>query len=297
MIIWIVKKNMWDTTDFFKNFSKNFNTVEKLWSFFDNWKTIDLKNDWINFKYKNWNIEIKNTDFWYTDKKIFENFNLVIYGWKKTAIVWNSWWGKTTLMKLIAWYIKPQKWEIIIENNNLNDINLSSYYKHIWYLTQETNIFNWTIRENLLYCLNENEKNKITHSYLEKIINLSKCNFIHDLEKWLDTEIWDKWFKLSWWQKQRLNIAKLFIKDPLIILLDEATSSLDSIRENDVVLALNQLFNWRTIIIVAHKLQTVKNADDIIVMENSKIVERWNHNELIEKKWIYFDMVELQSWF
>jgi ABC-type multidrug transport system fused ATPase/permease subunit len=102
---------------------------------------------------------------------------------------------------------------------------------------------------------------------------------------------------LSWWQKQRLAIAKLFIKNPHIIILDEPTSALDSFSEEAIRISFEKLFAWKTVFIIAHRLQTVKEADDIIVFENGKIVERWEHLSLIKHKWYYKKMLDLQSGF
>jgi ABC-type multidrug transport system fused ATPase/permease subunit len=103
--------------------------------------------------------------------------------------------------------------------------------------------------------------------------------------------------RLSGWQKQRLAIAKIFLKNPEIILLDEPTSALDSFSEEAITIALDELFKWRTVIIIAHRLQTVKKSDEIIVLEKGKIVQRGNHNSLVEQWWVYAKMLELQSGF
>jgi ABC-type multidrug transport system fused ATPase/permease subunit len=130
-----------------------------------------------------------------------------------------------------------------------------------------------------------------------KALKDAECEFVFEFEKWIDTEIWEKWIRLSWGQRQRLAIAKVFIKNPEIILLDEPTSALDSFSEEKITKAMHRLFKWRTVIVIAHRLQTVKEADDIILIEDWKIVERWTHRELVAKKWIYKNMLDLQSGF
>ena len=132
---------------------------------------------------------------------------------------------------------------------------------------------------------------------IHEIIKLSKCEFIYDFEKWLETEIGERWVRLSWWQRQRLAIAKIMLKDPKIIILDEPTSALDSFSEELITKAMNNLFTWRTVLVIAHRLQTVKHADEIIVIDNGEIQERGKHSELVEKNWIYNRMLELQSGF
>lgn len=277
----------------FRVILRRISSVEILWSTFDNLTPIKWFETWENFRINSNEILLKNLDYAYTDKKIFSNFSLKIEGNKKTAFVWLSWSWKTTLIKLIAWYIRPQKWVIDIFWNDLSKTSLKSYYEKIWYLTQEPSVFDWTIRENL----EASVKWKISEESMKEALKNAECDFIFDFEKWIDTEIWEKWIRLSWWQRQRLAIAKIFIKNPEIILLDEPTSALDSFSEEKITEAMHRLFKWRTVIIIAHRLQTVKEADDIIVLENWCVVERWTHKDLIKKKWVYNKMLELQSGF
>lgn len=213
--------------------------------------------------------------------------------WKRYAFVWESWWWKCTLIKLLAWYINSDSWEIIVDSQNIKEVNLKTFYQNIGYLSQEPSVFDGTILENLLYALNyiPDKKN------IDEIIQLSKCDFINDFPKKLETQIWERGIKLSWWQKQRLAIAKIMLKNPKIILLDEPTSALDSFNEEQINIALKNLFKNKTVIVIAHRLQTVKNSDMIFYIEKWKIIEKWNHNELLNLKWNYYKMIELQSWF
>ncbi len=280
--------------DFFKNFTKEFTDIEKIWEFFDKAPMLKRYNKWKKFIYKSWSIKLKDISYSYIKwKKVLDNFSLKIEWWNVIALVWNSWGGKSTIAKLIWWYIEYKEWQIEIDNQELSHISLKSYYKNIWYLTQEPSIFDWTVLENLTYAVDANFFNKD----IDRVIKMAKCEFIYDLPNWLDTEIWERWVKLSWWQRQRLAIAKIMLKDPKIIILDEPTSALDSFSEEQITKAMNNLFKWRTVIVIAHRLQTVKHADKIFLIENWKIVEKWTHKELIKKKWIYNRMLELQSWF
>jgi len=287
--------------NFFKDFTYKFIVVEKLWDFLDNTPEIQWYNNWKEFNYISWNIELKNISFSYSENKnVFENFDLNIAWWKITAFVWNSWWWKTTLVKIISQYIRQDSWKVIIDWQNLEKISLKSYYKNIWYLTQDPSVFDWTIFDNLTYALEnkdtENFKSQLNDK-IDEIIKLSKCEFIYDYKDWLETEIWERWVRLSWWQRQRLAIAKIMLKDPRIIILDEPTSALDSFSEELITKAMNNLFKWRTVLVIAHRLQTVKHANEIIVIENWKIVERWTHKELVSIKWTYKKMLDLQSGF
>lgn len=247
---------------------------------------------------KEWNIQFDNISYRYTrEEEVFQNFSLTIQWGKKTALVWPSWGGKTTLIKLIAGYLTQDKWQLLIDWQPITSISLLSYYKHVGYLTQEPSVFDGTIRENLEYGMNQSvTTNEWQHS-IEKVIPLAKCEWIFDLPQWLDTEIGERGVRLSGGQKQRLAIAKIMLKNPHIILLDEPTSALDSANEQAVTEALNNLFKNKTVIIVAHRLQTVKHADDIIYIADGKVIERGTHDELLALWGEYYTMVELQSGF
>ncbi len=280
--------------ELFKNITRDFYTVSNMWKLFDNTPEIKWYNKWEKFEHKLWKIELKNITYWYNKtNKVFDNFSLKIPWEKITAMVWASGWWKSTLVKLIAWYIKIDSWKIIIDWQNLSELSLKSYYKEIWYLTQEPSVFDWTVLENLTYANPEN----INNEKIEKVIKLAKCEFIRDLPEWINTEIWERWVKLSWWQKQRLAIAKIFLKNPKIIILDEPTSALDSFSEELITKAMHNLFKDRTVIIIAHRLQTVKHANNIFVIEWWKVVEEGTHKELVSQKWIYKKMLDLQSGF
>ncbi len=280
--------------NFYFNFTSKFNQLDKLRETLDDLNVKqDFNTDLKPFKFRNWDINIKNVDFIYYKTKIFDNFSVKIQWWKTTAFVWESGWWKTTLIKLLAGYIVPNEWYVSVDSQDINNVNKIEYYKHIWYLPQEPSVFDWTIYENLVYALDYEP----TEQQLEDIIKLSKCEFIRDFKDWLNAEIWERWILLSWWQKQRLAIAKIMLKNPDIVLLDEPTAALDSINEEQISIALNNLFKNKTVVVIAHRLQTVKSADKIFFLEKWKIVEEWTHKELIKLNWKYKKMLDLQSGF
>lgn len=221
----------------------------------------------------------------YGKGEVLTNFSLEIEGGKKTALVGVSGSGKSTLIKLMAGYIHPIQGEVIIDgqplpnSDNEEYVSLKSYYRHIGYLTQEPNVFDGTIYENLTYAL-DYEPNA---EELEQAIQGAQCQFIYEFPDGVQTEIGEKGIKLSGGQRQRIAIAKVMLKNPKIILLDEPTSSLDSFSEEEVTKAFNNLFEKRTVIVIAHRLQTVKKADRIIVLDHGKIVEEGNHDSLVQK--------------
>ncbi len=324
IIVWfwwaliLMQKSISEVVSFYNQFNKDFVVVERLWEFFDETPMITWYDVWKIFEHKSWKINLKNITFSYDKKnKIFDDFSLKIPWEKITAMVWASGWWKSTLVKLVAWYIKADSWEVVIDWQKLSELSLKSYYKEIWYLTQEPSVFDWTVLENLTYAVSTSsqpspskekgqeqvssvvwtENNLIDDEKIKKVIKLAKCEFIYDLPEWINTEIWERWVRLSWWQRQRLAIAKIFLKNPKIIILDEPTSALDSFSEELITKAMHNLFKWRTVIIIAHRLQTVKHADKIFVIEWGTVVEEWDHKELVKKKGIYKRMLDLQSGF
>ena len=293
--------------DRFRVVAKNIVHVEKLRETFSQNRPIYWYNIGNTFIHTNGNITIKNMSFWYEksrQKLLFKDFNISIPWGKKTALVGHSWSWKSTLAKLIAWYLSPWSGEISIDNQHLpintengpltdKTVTLKSYFKHVGYLTQDPMIFDGTIRENLVYWVKE----KVNEKELVKAIELAQCHFVHKLKNGLQTEIGERGVRLSGWQRQRLAIAKMFIRNPEIIILDEPTSALDSISEDKVTKAMHNLFMDRTVIIIAHRLQTVKEADEILVMKEWHIIERWSHNYLTKLGGHYKNMVTLQSAF
>jgi ABC-type multidrug transport system fused ATPase/permease subunit len=320
----IIQKSIADSLIFYIDFTKEFVKVDKLWEFFDATPEIKGYSTGLPFSKKTKDIEINSISYGYNESKVFDNFSLTIKRWQKTALVGASGGGKTTLMKLIAGYLHPESGSISVLGNKLDETALRTYYPHIGYLTQDPGVFDATIRENLVSVLpslqrgvpegrgdfvsEKSEQNpqslrdssfakELTEQKLIKALKLAHCDFVFELEHGLDTEIGERGVRLSWGQKQRLAIAKIFLKDPEIILLDEPTSALDSFSEEAITVALDELFKDRTVIIVAHRLQTVRKADDILVLEWGQVVERGTHSDLVEKWGIYNRMLELQSGF
>lgn len=297
-LIWMLMNQMtwviFETNDLTLSYFEQISFVQKLRTTFDEIPKLKWYEDGNTFKFNNWNILIDNISLSYWDKNIFSKFSLEIQWWKKTALVGESGSGKTTLIKMLSWYIHPDKWYITVDGQRLSETALKTYYKSIWYLTQDPNVFDGSIIDNLLY----GTKEKPTKKQIDNAIKSSKCEFIYGFKDGIQTQIWEKWVRLSWGQKQRLAIAKLFLKDPKIIFLDEPTSSLDSFSEEEIAQAFDNLFKWRTVIVAAHRLQTVKQADIIHVFKTWwKIIESWTHSQLLNKKWTYYKMIELQSGF
>lgn len=288
----------WNFSRLYIDLSKEYISVEKMWHMFDGIDEIEWYEDGSDFAYKTWSIELKQVTYGYGEFWVFENFNLSLEWGKRTALVWVSWSWKSTLAKLISWYLHPDEGDVIVDGQALSTVSLKSYYGQVGYLTQEPSVFDGTVYDNLTYALTVEE---LQDGWLEERIKnaiiSAKCEFLYDLERWLQTEIWERWVRLSGGQKQRLAIAKIFLKNPKILILDEPTSALDSFSEEAITEAMHALFVWRTVIIIAHRLQTVKEADEIILLDEGKISERGTHDILLEKWWAYAKMLRLQSGF
>ena len=236
-------------------------------------------------------INFKNIHFSYSRNFYLKDFSLEIKKGKSIALVGSSGSGKTTLVNLINRFYDTDSGKILIDNIEIKNINLKSLRSLIGMVTQESILFNDTIKNNIL--IGDPTASEETIIKAAKIANAH--DFIDSLpEKYL-TNIGDGGNKLSGGQKQRLAIARAIIKNPPILILDEATSSLDSESEKSVQIALKNVMKNRTSIIIAHRLSTISNVDKIIVMEKGKIIETGTHKELLNTDSTYKKLVEIQS--
>lgn len=255
-------------------------SIEQLWTKIEDApKTVNLFSG-DTFEYKKGEIKMENVDFSYTpNTPILKKFSYVFEAGKKYALVGPSGGGKTTVMKLASGFLSAKGGKVSVDGFDLTTVNLSTFYSNIGYLTQDPQIFDGSIRENLM----QGKMVNAQESDIVEALKKAQCEFIFDLPEGLNTEIGERGVKLSGGQKQRLAIAKIFLKNPHIILLDEPTSALDSFSEEKISQAFHNLFEGRTVLIIAHRLQTVKEADVILVLENGQIAEQGNHTELVEK--------------
>lgn len=231
-----------------------------------------------------WDIEFRKVNFWY-DNKILKNLSFKIQAWEKIAFVWDTWAGKSTIVNLLFRFWNIKSWEILLDWKNINNFTKKSLRENIWIVMQDNSLFNLSIKENLLFAKPDSSEEE-----LKEALKNAQAKFVFDLEDWIHTIIWERWLKLSWWEKQRLSIARLFLKNPKILVLDEATSALDNKTEKLVQKALDKLMKWRTSIVIAHRLSTIQNADRIFMLENWKIIEEWNYEELMNKKDKFFKL-------
>lgn len=236
-------------------------------------------------------IEFKNVSFMYEDVTILKNINLKIEKGKTVALVGSSGAGKSTLADLVPRFHDVSGGEILVDGINIKDYSLHSLRKLISIVTQEPILFNNSIANNIALGMDNAGKDEIIEA--AKIANAH--SFIEKKEEGYDTNIGDRGTKLSGGERQRLTIARAVLKNPPILILDEATSSLDTESERLVQDAINNLMSNRTSIVIAHRLSTIRNANEIIVLQKGEIVERGTHDGLISQNGFYKRLVDMQE--
>jgi ATP-binding cassette subfamily B protein len=237
------------------------------------------------------NIEIKDLHFAYGENIIFKNFNLNILPKQKVGLVGVSGSGKSTLVNLLMRLYDISQGTIKIDNQNIKDVTLESVHQNIALIPQDTILFNRTIYENIAY-----GNVLATHDEVIAASKKAMCHeFILTLQNGYDTLVGERGIKLSGGQKQRIAIARAFVKGSKIVILDEATSALDSLTEKNISRSLEAIIKNRTVLVIAHRLSTLKLMDRIIVLEKGHIVEDGSHDELLKKNGKYAKMWEMQS--
>ncbi len=238
-------------------------------------------------------IDFCNVSYSYdATKEVLRNVNLHIEKGEKLALVGPSGGGKTTLCHLLPafYHLQDGEGEILIDGVNINSLTLESIRKNIGIVQQDVFLFVGTIRDNILYGRPDATDEEIYEAARRANIH----DYIMTLEKGYDTEIGERGVKLSGGQKQRISIARVFLKDPAILILDEATSALDNTTEVLIQQALDELCNGRTTLVVAHRLSTIRNADEIAVVIDGMITERGTHEELMATGGAYKSLYSLQ---
>lgn len=239
----------------------------------------------------NGNIELKNVSFSYIkDKKLIEDFNLSVKNGQRVAIVGPTGCGKTTLINLLMRFYEPDSGQIIIDDKLYSDVKLKSLRSNIGMVLQDTWLKAGTIKENIALGV----ENATDEQIVEAAKKAHAHSFIKRLPKGYDTVIGEDGGSLSQGQKQLLCISRLMLCRPPVLILDEATSSIDTRTEIKIQKAFSNLMQGKTTFIVAHRLATIKEADIILVMKNGNIIEQGNHRELLDKKGFYFELYNSQ---
>ena len=264
--------------------------ADRIFSIIDRVPDIEDKSDVVILPHVTQSIDIENVTFCYDEKPVLKNINLSIKAGEVVAFVGMSGGGKTSLVNLIPRFYDVSAGRIMIDGYDIRNVSLKSLRSQIAIVTQQTILFNDTVRNNIAY--GDIQRTE------EDIINAAKAANAHDfimrLPKGYESNIGELGTKLSGGEKQRISIARALLKNAPILILDEATSSLDTEAEIEVQDALDNLMKGRTTLVIAHRLSTIRNADRIIALVSGKIVEEGDHETLMKKKGEYFRLYNLQ---
>ena len=237
-------------------------------------------------------IKFDNVSFAYLEgKEVLNNVSFDAPAGTVTALVGTSGSGKSTIAGLVATFLNPESGKITIDGIDLSEVTLSSYRRNLGVVLQDDFLFEGTIRENILF--------PRPNATQEQLLNAVKAGYVNEFtdrfEKGLDTLIGERGVKLSGGQRQRIAIARAILADPKIIILDEATSNLDTQSESLIQQSLSELMKGRTTFVIAHRLSTIRQANQILVIENGRIAEQGNHAELIAKEGRYYELHTYQA--
>ena len=293
VLLFITQRLLWpltelgDTFDLYQRAMASFNRIFSLKN-----ETSDIGNGKIEFKKLEKNIELRDVSFSYVDNfNVLNNVNLTINAGQTTAIVGSTGSGKSTLIKLLLRLYEINNGSISYDSNSLKEIELSSLREKIGLVSQDVFLFEGTVIENIAYGdLNASE------SEVWNAAQKSEADeFINNLPQKENTIVGERGQKLSGGQRQRISIARAILKNPEILILDEATSSVDNETEAAIQRSLDILKKDRTVIVIAHRLSTVRNADIIYVLENGSVVESGNHDSLLDIEGVYSKLWSVQT--
>ncbi|WP_417873427.1 ABC transporter ATP-binding protein [Xanthomarina gelatinilytica] len=252
----------------------------------------DLEHRTVTLDKINGDLEFHEVSFEYEEgKEVLHNISFQAPSGSVVALVGSSGSGKSTIAGLAATFLNPKSGKVTIDQQDLSKVNLSSYRQHLGVVLQDEFLFEGTIRENILFPRPHATEEELQHAVKAAYVN----EFTDRFENGLDTLIGERGVKLSGGQRQRLAIARAILADPKIIILDEATSNLDTESEGLIQKSLSELTKDRTTIVIAHRLSTIKKADQILVIENGYIAERGTHDELVAKEGRYYDLYTYQA--
>ena len=237
-------------------------------------------------------MKFENVSFAYeTEKEVLHDISFSVASGQVVALVGSSGSGKSTIAGLAASFLNPQNGRITIDEQDLAKVNLDSFRKHLGVVLQDDFLFEGTIRENILFPRPNATEEELHHAVETAYVN----EFTDRFEEGLDTLIGERGIKLSGGQRQRIAIARAVLANPKILILDEATSNLDTESEALIQKSLSNLTKGRTTFVIAHRLSTIRNADQILVIEDGHIVERGKHDELIAKEGRYYNLFTYQA--
>jgi ATP-binding cassette, subfamily B, bacterial MsbA len=275
----------------FSNMQKGSAAIGRIEEILQTSSTVDDNENGRKLESLNHGIELRNVSFAYDGIAVLKNINLAIEKGKTIALVGSSGAGKSTLADLVPRFHDVTGGELLIDGVNIKEYSLKSVREQISIVTQEPILFNDSIENNIRL----GKQNASEQEIKEASQVANAFSFITKKEAGLKTNIGDRGTKLSGGERQRLTIARAVVKNPPILILDEATSSLDTESERLVQDAINNMMQNRTSLVIAHRLSTIRHADEIVVLQKGEIVERGTHEELIQKQGYYYKLVQMQE--
>ena len=235
-------------------------------------------------------IEFRNVAFSFQHKSVLPNLSLTLEGGTTTALVGASGSGKSTIVRLLLHLLKPEVGQVLVDAQDLARVKLESFYQQVAYIPQDPPIFDGSLRENLTF------DEPVNDARLQEVLEKVGLNdLICQLPNGLETVVGERGMKLSGGERQRLAFGRVFIQDPRIIIMDEPTSALDSLTESFVTQNMTRLFKGKTVIIIAHRLQTVKEADQILVFENGGVIQQGDFETLVAAEGKFQQLWEAQT--
>jgi subfamily B ATP-binding cassette protein MsbA len=281
-----------------KNFSNGITSLqrgtisaERIFAIIDTVPLIENKPNAKSLNSFERNIEFRNVSFAYDTEFVLRGINLTVQKGKTVALIGPSGGGKSTLADLVPRFYDPTEGEVCVDGVSLKDFDIESLRKHMGVVTQESILFNDTIFNNIAFGMSGMSEEAVMQA--AKIANAH--DFILQTERGYQTYIGERGSKLSGGQRQRISIARAVLKNPPILILDEATSALDSESEHLVQQALFNLMKNRTSLVIAHRLSTIQHADEIIVIQEGRIIERGTHHELLQQRGLYWKLSTIQK--
>jgi len=273
-------------SNFYNNLVTSMASAERIFEIMDINPNIVEDEDAIDLEIKG-EVEFRNVSFSYDGKKkVLKNVSFKVNPGERVALVGHTGAGKTTIVNLLCRFYDPDEGEILIDGVNIKKIKLESLRRQVAVMFQDTFLFSGSIKENIRY-------GRLSASD-EEVISTAKEVYAHDfimsLEKGYDTKVQERGLRLSTGQRQLVSLARTLIADPKILILDEATASIDTHTERLLQKGIEKLLKGRTSFIIAHRLSTIQNADRILVIEDGRVVEEGNHEELMRRKGIYYNM-------
>ena len=264
--------------------------AERVFTFLHEKEMENEANKKKNNSFKSWAIRFDHVRFGYDkDKIIIKDLSVNIQPWSKVAIVWPTWAGKTTIVNLLMRFHEIDWWKITIDWIDTKWMTRDYIHNLFCMVLQDSWVFEWTIKENIVY----NQKNISDDEIKRACKAVWLHHFVMTLPKWYDTVL-DEKVSLSMWQKQQLTIARAMISKAPMLILDEATSSIDTRTEKYIQESMDSLMKNRTSFVIAHRLSTIKNADLILVLKDGDVIEKWNHEELMKQNWFYTELYNSQ---